>query len=238
MGRALPEAQMMTFPIYGVHPTPAVLRDAWGNQAVLYCNDAETFERHVRAMAVTMGGMITSAEHGMTGKQARMAAIPKTISFAAALGKLLREHDGIIDAIEDDIVDLFKTTDYGIVKRLYTGKVIDNERKIVGGYDVGSATIQSFDTGAAAMTLFIKNEYLIAKVGEKVVATVPDLICIVEQETSRPLNAERMRYGQRVTVFGIGCSHHYQTDKALKVTSPRAFGFDLDYVCLAELNRD
>ncbi|MFT4886616.1 MAG: DUF917 family protein [Pseudohongiellaceae bacterium] len=237
MGRALPEAQMMTFPIYGVHPTPAVLRDAWGNQAILYCNDAETFERHVRAMAVTMGGMITSAEHGMTGKQARTAAIPQTISFATALGKLLRAHDGIIDAIEGDIVELFKATDYGIVRRLYTGKVVDNERKIVGGYDVGSATIQSFDANVAPMTLLIKNEYLIAKVGEKVVATVPDLICIVEQETSLPLNAERMRYGQRVTVFGIGCTHHYQTDKALKVTSPRAFGFDLDYVPLAELER-
>ena len=87
------------------------------------------------------------------------------------------------------------------------------------------------------MTLLIKNEYLIAKVGEEVVATVPDLICIVEQETSRPLNAERMRYGQRVAVFGIGCTHHYQTDKALKVASPRAFGFDLDYVPLADLGR-
>lgn len=236
MGRALPEAQMMTFPIYGVHPTPAVLVDAWGNQAVLYCNDAETFERHVRAMAVTMGGMISSAEHGMTGVQARRSAIPDTLSFATKLGKLLRHHGGIVDVIEQEMVELFRATQYGEVRRLYAGKVIDNERKIVGGFDVGSATIQGFDAEQAPMTLLIKNEYLVAKVGETIVATVPDLICVVEQETSRPLNAERMRYGQRVVVYGIGCSSHYRTEQALKVTSPRAFGFDLDYIALEDID--
>ena len=81
----------------------------------------------------------------------------------------------------------------------------------------------------------IRNEYLVAKVNQKVVASVPDLICIVEQETSRPLNAERMRYGQRLSVFGIGCTHHYRTPQALALTEPRAFGFDFDYVPLEEL---
>jgi len=112
---------------------------------------------------------------------------------------------------------------------------LDNERKVIGGYDVGSATLQSFDDPGITMSLFIKNEYLIAKIGKQVVASVPDLICIVEQETSRPLNAERMRYGQRVSVFGIGCTHHYRTPEALKVTEPRAFGFNLDYVPIENL---
>jgi len=235
MGRALPEAQMMTFPLYGVKPTPAVLMDAWGNSAVLHSNDALTFEKHIRAMAVAMGGMISSAEHGMTGKQASEAAVPKTISFATKLGQLLRNHNGTIDAIESELSSLFANTQYGVVKRLYTGKVVDSERKIIGGYDVGSATLQSFDANLEPMTLLIKNEYLVAKVGDQVVASVPDLICIVEQETSRPLNAERMRYGQRVAVFGIGCTHHYRSEAALKVTSPRAFGFDMDYVALEDI---
>ena len=86
------------------------------------------------------------------------------------------------------------------------------------------------------MTLLIKNEYLVASIGDKVVASVPDLICIVEQETSRPLNAERMRYGQRVTVFGVGCTEHYRSPEALAVTSPRAFGFDIDYVPLEDID--
>lgn len=235
MGRALPEAQMMTFPIYGAHPTPAVLTDSWGNSAVLHSNDALTFEKHIRAMAIAMGGMITSAEHCMDGALARRATVPGTISFAVSLGKLLRQHDGMIDAIEPQLYELFKKSDYGTIKKLYSGKVIDSKRQIVDGYDVGTATLQSFDNNLESMTLLIKNEYLVASIGDKVVTSVPDLICIVEQETSRPLNAERMRYGQRVTVFGVGCTEHYQSPEALKVTSPRAFGFDIDHVPLSEI---
>ena len=235
MGRALPEAQMMTFPIYGAHPTPAVIMDAFGNHELLECDDALSFEIEIRAKAVAMGGMISSAEHGMSGDIVRRSAIPHTLSFATQLGKLLREHDGNISAIESKLFGLFESSEYGVIKHLFTGKVIDSERKIIGGYDVGSATLQSFDNADQKMELLIKNEYLVAKIGDRVVASVPDLICIVEQETSRPLNAERMRYGQRVTVFGIGCTHHYRTPEALAVTEPRAFGFDLDYIPLEDI---
>lgn len=235
MGRALPEAQMMTFPIYGAHPTPAVVMDAFGNHVVLDCPDAHSFELEIRAKAVEMGGMVSSAEHGMPGELVRRCTIPGTLSFATQLGNLLRSHGGQIDVIQPKLFELFAQSDYGVIKHLFTGKVLDSQRKIIGGYDVGTATLQSFDKPDEIMSLLIKNEYLVAKIGEKVVASVPDLICIVEQETSRSLNAERMRYGQRVSVFGIGCTHHYRTPEALKVTEPRAFGFDLDYVPLEEI---
>ena len=39
-----------------------------------------------------------------------------------------------------------------------------------------------------------------------------------------------------ISVFGIGCTHHYRSPEALKVTEPRAFGFDLDYVPLEEID--
>ncbi|MBM89208.1 MAG: hypothetical protein CMQ41_12605 [Gammaproteobacteria bacterium] len=236
MGRALPEAQMMTFPIYGVHPTPAVVMDFFGNHVLLECNDAHSFEIEIRAKAVEMGGMVSSAEHGMSGALVRKSAVPGTISFATNLGNLLRNHGGHIDVIQPQLFELFGDSDYGVIKHLFAGKIIDSQRKVIGGYDVGNATLQSFADPNVKMSLYIKNEYLVAKIGERVVASVPDLICIVEQETSRPLNAERMRYGQRVSVFGVGCTHHYRTPEALKVTEPRAFGFDLDYVPLEEIS--
>ena len=236
MGRALPEAQMMTFPIYGAKPTPAVIMDAFGSSELLECADAISFEKEIRAKAVAMGGMVTSVEHGMTGALVKRSAIPHTLSFATRLGALLRQHDGNIDAIEPELFALFNASDYGVIKRLFTGKVIDSRRKIVGGYDIGTATLQSFDDSNRRMEILIKNEYLVASIDGRTVASVPDLICILEQETARPLNAERMRYGQRLAVFGIGCTHHYRTAQALSVTQPRAFGFDIDYIPIEEID--
>ena len=66
-------------------------------------------------------------------------------------------------------------------------------------------------------------------------ATVPDLISILDYETSTPINAERLRYGQRVSVFGIGCPEYYRRPEALAVVAPRCFGFDFDYRPIEEI---
>ena len=75
----------------------------------------------------------------------------------------------------------------------------------------------------------------VARLGDDVVASVPDLITMVDHDTSSPINSERVHYGQRVTVFGIGCPPHYRTERALKVVEPRAFGFDFDFVPIEKL---
>ena len=121
------------------------------------------------------------------------------------------------------------------MKHLYTGKIVDINRKTVGGFDVGEAVIESVGGKQGPMHLSIKNEFLVATVDGQVVASVPDLITMVDHETSSPINSERVHYGQRVTIFGIGCPPHYRTERALKVVAPRAFGFDFDFVPIEKL---
>ena len=82
MARALPEAQMMTFAIEGVRPTPALAVDYTGGCVYFDTADAVLYERQVRNLAMAMGGMVFTAEHPMTSEEARRAIIPGTISFA------------------------------------------------------------------------------------------------------------------------------------------------------------
>ena len=49
MGRALPEAQMMTYPISGVRPTPAVAVDYEGNVVTFSTPSIFTYERQIRS---------------------------------------------------------------------------------------------------------------------------------------------------------------------------------------------
>lgn len=235
MARALPEAQMMTFAIEGVKPSPALAVDYTGGAVYFDTADAVLYERQVRNLAMAMGGMIFTAEHPMNAEEARRAIIPGTISFALALGRVLRENVGSATLVEEPLRALFEESDYGILKRLYTGKIVDINRKTVGGFDVGEAVLESTVDDSPPMRLAIKNEFLVATVDGKVVASVPDLITMVDHETSSPINSERVHYGQRVTVFGIGCPPHYRTERALKVVEPRAFGFDFDYVPVEKL---
>ena len=124
---------------------------------------------------------------------------------------------------------------YGELCHIYTGKVVDRTSSVVGGFDIGEAVIESFDGSEPELRLNIKNEFLLARINEQIVASVPDLITVLDYETSTPINAERMRYGQRVTVVGVGCPTYYRSPAALKVVAPRCFGFDCEYVPLEDL---
>ncbi|GAB5413558.1 MAG: DUF917 domain-containing protein [Congregibacter sp.] len=233
MGRALPEAQMMTFAIEGVKPSPAVAVDYTGGAVYFDVADTLVYERQIRSFAMAMGGMVFTAEHPMNAEEARRAIVPGTISFALHLGRALRAHSGNAALIEAPLRRLFDESDYGEFRHLYTGKVTDIQRKTEGGFDVGEATIESTtEPHSEPLRLSIKNEFLLATVGGRVVASVPDLITMVDHETSTPINAERLHYGQRVSVFAIGCPPHYRSAKALEVVAPRAFGFDVEYVPL------
>ncbi len=235
MGRALPEAQMMSYPIGGVKPTPALAYDYAGNQATFETDNTETYERHIRAFSMAAGGMITAAEHAMTGRQLKDTVIPGTVSFSVALGRLLREKRGQADTLLKPLQELFKTSIYGECRLLYSGKVTDKTTRIIGGYDIGEATIEGFNGCNDPLMINIKNEYLLARQADKVRASVPDLITIVDYETGTPINAERLRFGQRVAVFATGCPEFYRSERALKVVAPRCFGFDIDYIPLEEL---
>ncbi|MFK7956342.1 MAG: DUF917 domain-containing protein [Lysobacterales bacterium] len=238
MGRAFPEAQMMTYSISGIKPTPALAYDYAGNTAVFSTQSTAVYEHHIRAFAAAAGGMVTVAEHAMTGSELKGAIIPGTLSFTIELGRVLRENRGPAENTLGPLQDIFSPSIYGEVRLLFSGKVVDKSTRILGGYDIGEATLESFETPGRRLAINIKNEYLLAREGERVVASVPDLIVTVDYETSTPINCERLRYGQRVAVFAVGCPAFYRSKAALSVVSPRNFGFDLDYVPLESLPKD
>ena len=235
MGRALPEAQMMTYPITGVSPTPAVATDYKGDITAFETDDIMKFEREIRHCAMVSGGMITSAEHPMTGSQVKQAIIPGTLSFSIELGRVLRQYRGNAHRMYHHLLELFEGSIYGDLYHLYTGKVVDSATRIVGGYDIGEATIAPFDGNGEELSISIKNEYLVARIGERVIASVPDLITVVDYETSTPINAERLRFGQRVTVFGVGCPNFYRSAKALEFVAPSCFGFPFEYRAIEDI---
>jgi len=195
----------------------------------------EVYERHIRSYSMAAGGMVTAAEHPMTGAELKASIIPGTLSFSIQLGKMLRENRGQADTLLKPLQEVFSDSIYGECRLIFSGKVIDKATRIIGGYDIGEATIEAFSGGAETLIVNIKNEYLLARLGERVVASVPDLVTIVDYETGMPINAERLRYGQRVSVFATGCPEFYKSKAALRVVAPRCFGFDVDYVPLEAL---
>ena len=85
------------------------------------------------------------------------------------------------------------------------------------------------------MRLELQNENLVALEQGDVMASVPDLISVLDTETADAIATERVRYGQRVTVVAMPCHPVWRTQRGLEEAGPRAFGYDFDYVPVEDL---
>ncbi|WP_298334467.1 DUF917 domain-containing protein [uncultured Erythrobacter sp.] len=215
MGRALPEATMMTYAIAGIAPTPAVGLDYAGNVERFDVPDVQAYEPVIRRFAMERGGMAVSAEFGMSGAELKACIVPETVSLSQRLGAYLRSGEGNAEDRELSLAKLFEGSIYGQLELIASGLVTDYTSTVVGGYDVGQAVIESSVAGELPMKVSVKNEYLSVRQGEALIACLPDLITIVDFETGWPINAERLRFGMRVGIFRIGSPEHYTSPEGL-----------------------
>lgn len=235
MGRALPEVQMMTFSIAGISPTPSIAVDYAGNAVVFDNVSLLEYEEQIREFAMQRGGMVTTVEFCMTAAQLRSCIVPNTVSLAIKVGEVLRVEQGNAVELIERLQVVFEPTAYGDIVTLFTGIVTDVATSVIGGYDIGYATLRSENKHEKDIKVDIKNEYLTVWAADTLLASIPDLITLLDSETGQPINSERLGFGQRVTIVGIGCPPHFRTKKALDVVGPKCFGFDFNFTPIEEL---
>lgn len=228
MGRAFPELHHETWNVYGADGTPAVVSDEHGDVAVFETGTNRTLEQFARAVTVEMGGVSFLCDYPMTGAQVKDMSIPNTISLGMRIGSAIRDpgDEGPIEAFKRVTGD----SNYGRAIELFDGKIVDVQRRTEGGFAVGHLDVDGLgdDTGDT-LRIEIQNENLIARRNDDVVASVPDLIVVLERETGRPITTEALRYGYRVRVFGVPTPEIMRTDAALDVWGPREFGYEIPY---------
>ena len=227
MGRAFPEVPQVTMQLAGIPSSPAVMTDERGNLIVFRTISGQWMERLERAAAVEFGGAASSTEFSLTAAEARDATVRNSVSLAIRIG-------AAITAAKDDPVAalIAEIGAFGLVN----GKVSDVERQTRGGWVRGSVVVEGLGADAGRLIrLELQNENLVALERGRVLASVPDLITVLDAESAEAIATERIRYGQRVTVIAFPCDPVWRTEKGLAATGPRAFGYDFDYLPVEEL---
>lgn len=227
MGRAFPEMQQVTMYLAGISPSPAVLTEERGNVLVLDTIGGRWIERLARAVAVEFGARASSTEYLLTAAEARTATVRGSVSLALRIGRVIRE-------ARADAVAALAAEVCGHV--LVAGKIVDVERRTTGGFARGTATIDGLgDDAGRTLLIEIQNENLVAHERDRVLASVPDLITILDTETAETITTERLRYGQRVSVIAFPCDPIWRSEKGIETAGPRAFGYEFDYVPVEQL---
>jgi hypothetical protein len=225
MGRAFPEIQMVTMTIGGISATPMSIADEKGNILLLETIDNLWTEKFSRSITVDMGGSAMIALYPMSGAQLKKWTVHGSVSQAEKIGLAIRsarkQKRNPIEAVLKEV--------RGFI--LFKGKIVDVYRRVVKGFARGRTIIDGFDEfEGKRLTIEFQNENLVAIDEVRgVIASVPDLICILEMETGEPITTEGLKYGYRVYVLGLPCPELWRTPEGLKLVGPKYFGYNVEY---------
>ncbi|MEZ4657477.1 MAG: DUF917 domain-containing protein [Caldilineaceae bacterium] len=224
MGRAFPELQMDTFAIGGLSMSPMALADCHGNVTIFSHVDSPfRAEQYGRSLTIEMGGSAALAMPLLTGRDMKQHIIRGTLTLAQQMGQVVLECRRRNEEPAEAVAAL------GNGRVLFRGKITDVERRTVQGFARGRLKLAAFGDPNDVMEIVFQNENLVAWRNGEQVCTVPDLICIINQDDGEPIGTEMLRYGLRVAVLGMPAPREIKTPQALKVVGPASFGYDVAF---------
>lgn len=220
MGRAFPQVDMVAQNVVGLPPELIVVADERENVVTVRAVDGAWAELIARAVTDVFGGSAAMADYVMTIGRARGAVIEGSVTQALRIGRAVL-------AADDPVGGLLAAV-HGL--RLVEGKVVDVQRRTAGGFVRGSVLVEGYgaDTGRSVL-VEIQNENLVAREDDQVLASVPDLITMVDAQTADAVATELVRYGQRVVLVAFPCHPIWRTARGIEIAGPRAFGYDFDH---------
>ena len=228
MGRAFPELQMVTFTIGGISATPMALTDEKGNSVIFETITNKWTEELARSVTMSCGGSVSVSLYPMSGAQMKEYGVRGIVTRSQKLGEAIRT---VKTAADPEAFFLEFTGGH----KLFKGKIVDVLRETRGGFNFGKVVLEGIaDCRGGSAWVEFQNENLTATVNGELLATTPDLICLVDTETFAPVTTDALKYGKRVMVMGLPCFPLWRTPEGLALVGPRYFGVDTDYIPLEE----
>lgn len=210
--------------------------------------DDRSIDRSLRAPAIEMGYYVGLAAKPTTTSLVHQWSVRNTMSQAWRIGRCIARANltHTTGSVAEQIIQ--EVGGPSTAKVLFRGKIIGVERRLHKGHSHGEVVVQAIpahdgdavgDGGFApavahggTLRIPFMNENLIAEHHSsegktRVIATVPDLITVLDAQSGRALGVPEYKYGVVVNVLGITCSPIWgQTEAGVMAGGPRAFGFD------------
>lgn len=115
-------------------------------------------------------------------------------------------------------------------KLLIEGTVSNASWADIGGFIEGSITVESItsDSEIPSLSIWFRNEYMIAKSGETILSIIPELIIVLDKETGMPILNPNCITGMEVAIGTFPAPKVWESDKGLSIFGPEYIGLDRD----------
>ena len=114
----------------------------------------------------------------------------------------------------------------------------DLQRESKDGFTWGKIVVEGH-TSYNNINIEFQNEFIIARSSSsnEILATVPDLITVVDSDTGEPISTSELRYGLRISVLVLPAMPILTTSKALEFVGPSGFKLEnIEYKRVCEFS--
>lgn len=163
-------------------------------------------------------------DHALEIHEIRDAVIPGAISMAMDMGKSWRE----ARAKGEDAADAIAAKGAGFVA--FRRMIGASDWKTEDGFTIGNVSIDGLgDFEGDTYRIWLKNENMVGWLNDKVHATIPDMICLIDIDTGEPVTNLNYFEGQNVAVVILPAPKPFTTAKGLAAFGPSYIGLDQPY---------
>lgn len=258
MGRAYPTYWQTTLAVHVPGELVPCAIDSGDGKSIIMTRapDDEIVDRALRASCSEMGSRVGMAARPTKTEYVRKYGVLNTCSLAWRIGRCIAtcEANNRLSSVAEAIVE--EAGGAETAKILFRGKIVAVERRLVKGHSYGTVHIAAFDdndqdeeqsrdkskplVSGGTLKIPFKNENIFAEHTSedgttRIIASVPDLIAILDNGSGRALGVPEFKYGYRVTVIGITCSPRWtEVQAGLDIGGPKAFGYEIPYQALGK----
>ncbi|WP_019120806.1 DUF917 domain-containing protein [Brevibacillus massiliensis] len=222
-GRAVPDLAHTTFHIFGVSISPFALANRYGDTLIVTdtVNHGHA-EQIARSFATISGNLAGVCDHPVDGRRLRQSVIPGTLSQAERVGQARRL------ACEEGKSPVAAVIKAGGGRLLGEGVVREARWREAGGFIEGEVIIDTGESSPAAsqLSIWFRNEHMIARRGEEIVSIIPELITILDRNTGMPILNPDCQAGMEVAVLTFPAPAAWESERGLGIFGPEYIGLD------------
>lgn len=224
-GRSVPGLQHSTYFLNDVPICPMSVMNKFGEGAVLtHVYDDFRAEDLVRALAVVSQNNIAVVDHINTAGVLKNTVINGAISHAWKLGETFRQ----AKEAGGDYAGAVARAGGGV--KIFQGEIASNDWGTEDGFTIGTMVVSGAGEYAGKeYKIWYQNENIITWMDGKYYATVPDLVCVFDDDNREPLLNPYGEKGKKVSIIVLPAPAEWRTARGLEVFGPKSFGYDIEW---------
>jgi DUF917 family protein len=217
-GRGLPRLDQLTWVAAQLPLTPCALAFPGGHTLLIDGASPTEVERTIRSALAGTGGWAALAlapgPAALLDETACVGTLGRALSLGRAHGSLRMMADAaeVAEVLGGEI--------------LGEGRVHDVLRHSSDGGLQPESSVTVLDRHGPVLRIETENEFLMVLVDGHPRATVPDLICLLDRRTNRPLAVDALRRGDEVFVLVLPAPAWWLAPGHVERVSPSAFAID------------